>query len=65
MTQETFWTSDDLFRAYIVLSPTGQEILAQWGRIGDRAGELVPATGSEQYRFEADQARADNPRKEN
>jgi len=35
------------------------EILAQWDRIADRAGELVPATGFEQYRFEADQARAD------
>ncbi len=44
---------------------SAEEILAQWGRIGDRAGELVPATGSEQYRFEAEQARADNPRKGN
>lgn len=35
------------------------EILAQWDRIADRAGELVPAAGFEQYRFEADQARAD------
>jgi NAD(P)-dependent dehydrogenase (short-subunit alcohol dehydrogenase family) len=35
-----------------------EQILAQWERIGDRAGELVPATGSEQYRFEAEQARA-------
>ena len=35
------------------------EILAHWDRIADRAGELVPATGFEQYRFEADQARAD------
>ncbi|HEV2442290.1 MAG TPA: SDR family NAD(P)-dependent oxidoreductase [Steroidobacteraceae bacterium] len=34
------------------------DILAQWDRIGDRTGELVPAAGSEQYRFEAEQARA-------
>lgn len=44
---------------------SAEEILAQWDRIGDRAGELVPATGSEQYRFEAEQARAGNPRQEN
>ena len=37
---------------------SAEEILAQWNRIADRAGELVPATGFEQYRFEADQARA-------
>lgn len=40
---------------------SAEEILAQWDRIGDRAGELVPAAGSEQYRFEAEQARAAKP----
>ena len=40
---------------------SAEQILAQWDRIGDRAGELVPATGSEQYRFEAEQARAGAP----
>ena len=40
---------------------TAEQILAQWDRIGDRSGELVPATGSEQYRFEAEQARAAAP----
>ena len=37
---------------------SAEEILSQWDRIGDRNGELVPAAGSEQYRFEAEQARA-------
>jgi NAD(P)-dependent dehydrogenase (short-subunit alcohol dehydrogenase family) len=40
---------------------SAEQILAQWDRIGDRAGELVPASGSEQYRFEAEQARAGAP----
>jgi len=40
---------------------SAEEILTQWNRIGDRAGELVPATGSEQYRFEAEQAGAGAP----
>jgi NAD(P)-dependent dehydrogenase (short-subunit alcohol dehydrogenase family) len=40
---------------------SAQQILAQWERIGDRTGELVPAAGSEQYRFEAEQARAGAP----
>ena len=40
---------------------SAEEILTQWNRIGDRAGELVPATGSEQYRFEAEQARIGAP----
>ncbi|MFZ0501483.1 MAG: SDR family NAD(P)-dependent oxidoreductase [Steroidobacteraceae bacterium] len=40
---------------------SAEEILTQWNRIGDRAGELVPATGSEQYRFEAEQTRAGAP----
>ncbi|HEU5442600.1 MAG TPA: hypothetical protein VFU61_02170, partial [Steroidobacteraceae bacterium] len=43
---------------------SAEEILAQWGRIGDRDGELVPGTGFEQYRFEADQARGDPARKQ-
>jgi NAD(P)-dependent dehydrogenase (short-subunit alcohol dehydrogenase family) len=40
---------------------SAEEILAQWQRIGDRAGELVPETGFEQYRFETEQARAARP----
>ncbi|HEX5458584.1 MAG TPA: SDR family NAD(P)-dependent oxidoreductase [Steroidobacteraceae bacterium] len=37
---------------------SAEELLAHWGRITDRAGERVPATGFEQYQFEAEQARA-------
>ena len=37
---------------------TAEELLARWTRVGDRAGEIVPAAGSEQYRFEAAQRRA-------
>lgn len=43
---------------------SAEEILARWERIADRSGELVPATGSEQYRFEAEQARAGSRRTE-
>jgi NAD(P)-dependent dehydrogenase (short-subunit alcohol dehydrogenase family) len=38
---------------------TAEAILAQWAQIEDRTGELVPATGFDQYRFEADRARKD------
>ncbi|MBW4051706.1 MAG: SDR family NAD(P)-dependent oxidoreductase [Proteobacteria bacterium] len=38
-----------------------EQILEQWNRIADRAGEIVPATGFEQYRFEAAQAREHPP----
>jgi len=34
-----------------------EEILALWSRIGERAGEQVPASGFEQYRYEVEQAR--------
>ena len=37
------------------------QILEQWDRIADRAGELVPAQGFEQYRFEVAQARDHSP----
>jgi len=40
---------------------SAEALLSQWDRIGDRDGELVPAVGSEQYRFEAEQARATTP----
>jgi NAD(P)-dependent dehydrogenase (short-subunit alcohol dehydrogenase family) len=43
---------------------SAEQILAQWNRIDDRTGELVPASGSEQYRFEAEQARAGTPQAE-
>src|SRR5512146_1339975 len=42
---------------------SAEAILAQWDRIGDRDGERVPAAGSEQYRFEAEQARGNAARK--
>ena len=38
---------------------TPEAILAQWAQIQDRAGELVPASGFEQYRFEVARARGD------
>lgn len=34
-----------------------ERLLAQWEHIGDRAGELVPETGFEQYRFEVARAK--------
>lgn len=37
---------------------SAEQILTHWDRVGDRAGEIVPAAGSEQYRFEAERARA-------
>jgi len=40
---------------------SAEEILAQWDRIGDRTGELVPAAGSDQYRYEAESSRAGLP----
>ena len=49
MTRGTYLADDRL---------SAEEILAQWAQIADRAGEMVPSTGFEQYRFEADQARA-------
>lgn len=39
-----------------------EQILQEWDRIADRAGELVPATGFEQYRFEVAQARDHAPK---
>lgn len=36
---------------------TAEKLLAGWGRITDRSGEFVPATGFEQYKFEVDRAR--------
>jgi NAD(P)-dependent dehydrogenase (short-subunit alcohol dehydrogenase family) len=36
---------------------TAEQILAQWDRIGDRADELVPSRGSEQYQYEVARAR--------
>ena len=40
---------------------TAAEILANWERIADRRGEVVPATGFEQYQFEVARARAQSP----
>ncbi|MGH8296055.1 MAG: SDR family NAD(P)-dependent oxidoreductase [Steroidobacteraceae bacterium] len=39
-----------------------EQILQQWDRIADGSGELVPASGFEQYRFEVAQAREHSPR---
>jgi NAD(P)-dependent dehydrogenase (short-subunit alcohol dehydrogenase family) len=33
-----------------------EQLLARWEHIGDRAGEVIPATGFEQYRFEVARA---------
>lgn len=38
-----------------------ERILEEWGRIADRSGELVPAQGFEQYRFEVARARKSGP----
>lgn len=38
-----------------------EQILDEWHRIADRAGELVPGKGFEQYRFEVAQAREHSP----
>lgn len=43
---------------------SAEEIVSHWDWIGDRNGELVPAAGSAQYRFEAEQARQATVRKE-
>jgi NAD(P)-dependent dehydrogenase (short-subunit alcohol dehydrogenase family) len=40
------------------LSP--EAILAHWAQVRDRAGDLVPASGFEQYRFEVARARAND-----
>jgi NAD(P)-dependent dehydrogenase (short-subunit alcohol dehydrogenase family) len=43
---------------YLPASAASPEwLLAHWEHIGDRTGELVPATGFEQYRFEVARAR--------
>jgi NAD(P)-dependent dehydrogenase (short-subunit alcohol dehydrogenase family) len=38
---------------------TPEALLAQWAQIQERSGEVVPATGFEQYRFEVDSAGKD------
>jgi NAD(P)-dependent dehydrogenase (short-subunit alcohol dehydrogenase family) len=43
---------------------SAEAILAQWAQIKDRTGELVPATGFEQYRFEVERARKDPGRQD-
>jgi NAD(P)-dependent dehydrogenase (short-subunit alcohol dehydrogenase family) len=39
---------------------SAEAILARWTQLQDRTGELVPATGFEQYRFEVERARKDS-----
>lgn len=36
---------------------TAERILEEWDRIGDRADELVPSRGSEQYQYEVARAK--------
>jgi NAD(P)-dependent dehydrogenase (short-subunit alcohol dehydrogenase family) len=43
---------------------SAEAILAQWAQIQDRTGELVPATGFEQYRFEVERAGKDPGRQD-
>jgi len=42
----------------------GATILAQWSRLADRTGQLVPSTGFEQCEFEVARARAQAAMKE-
>ena len=42
----------------------GATILAQWSRLADRSGELIPSTGFEQYEFEVARARAQSTMQE-
>jgi NAD(P)-dependent dehydrogenase (short-subunit alcohol dehydrogenase family) len=49
MTQGIYLADDQL---------DGARLLAQWDRLADRSGELVPSTGFEQYEFEVARARA-------
>jgi NAD(P)-dependent dehydrogenase (short-subunit alcohol dehydrogenase family) len=45
---------------YLTDEEAGPErLVEQWERIADRSGELVPASGFEQYQFEVARARAD------
>lgn len=39
-----------------------EQILKEWDRIADQSGELVPAEGFEQYRFEVARARKSGPK---
>ncbi len=43
---------------------SAERLLEDWSRIGDRSGEIVPATGSEQYRYEVARARQSGPQQE-
>jgi NAD(P)-dependent dehydrogenase (short-subunit alcohol dehydrogenase family) len=36
---------------------SAERLLDQWARIGDRSGDSVPTTGSEQYQYEVARAR--------
>jgi NAD(P)-dependent dehydrogenase (short-subunit alcohol dehydrogenase family) len=36
---------------------TAERLLDRWAHLGDRSGELIPATGSEQYQYEVARAR--------
>ena len=48
MTQGIYLADDEL---------DGAAILAQWDRLADRSGAVVPSTGFEQYEFEVATAR--------
>jgi NAD(P)-dependent dehydrogenase (short-subunit alcohol dehydrogenase family) len=55
MTQGIYLADDEL---------DGARLLAQWDRLADRSGELIPSTGFEQYEFEVARARAHTAAKE-
>jgi len=43
---------------------TAEALLASWDKLADRSGEIVPATGFEQYQFEVGRARSSSRPKE-
>ncbi len=55
MTQGIFLADNEL---------EGAQVLAQWDRVSDRSGEMIPSTGLEQYEFEVTRARTRNATEE-
>jgi hydroxymethylglutaryl-CoA reductase len=55
MTQGIYLADDEL---------EGARLLAQWNRLADRLGEVVPSTGFEQNEFELELARSHTAAKE-
>ncbi len=52
MTQGLFASGED----------AAEKLLSGWAQIADRSGEIVPATGGEQYKYEVARARASSKR---